>query len=139
MVQPLLTPNVIYAVLIGLLIVSWLRFPLWGNSDHRRVGLHGGLPLSSPERIAAYEELWRREESELWDWLDQRIGMERLRDVRAMPLEAKIMDDKLRDQEMNAREVDDAIRVTEERLQLLKEVIKKKHGQENVGVEHVEI
>ncbi|RQM06700.1 hypothetical protein DH86_00001335 [Scytalidium sp. 3C] len=88
MVQPLLTPNVIYAVLIGLLI---------------------------------------------------RIGMERLRDVRAMPLEAKIMDDKLRDQEMNAREVDDAIRVTEERLQLLKEVIKKKHGQENVGVEHVEI
>ena len=30
--------------------------------------------LITPERIAAYEALWSQEENNLWDWLDERVG-----------------------------------------------------------------
>ncbi|RFU34447.1 hypothetical protein B7463_g1880, partial [Scytalidium lignicola] len=132
-VSPLLTANVIYAILVTLLLTSWLRFGSSGKSELRGVEYH----LGTPERFAAYEELWRREESELWDWLDQRIGVERLRDVGKMPVEAKVMGDKLREEKMDAREVDDAIRVTEERLRLLKEVVNKQRRGEEEPNAHV--
>ncbi|KAH8802862.1 GRAM domain-containing protein [Xylogone sp. PMI_703] len=131
-IKPILTANVIYIILVTLLVTSWLRFGFSGKGDHTSVGMHGiGHHISGSERLAAYDELWRREESELWDWLDQRIGMERLRDVGRMPIEAKFVGDKLREEKMDAREVDDAIRVTEERLRLLKDVVRRqKRGQE---------
>ncbi len=38
----------------------------------------------SSERLAAYEEMWRREEGSLWDWLDERVGVDRLSSSGAM-------------------------------------------------------
>jgi len=119
--KPVLTGNILYGLLVGLLVASWFRFgfPSKGGS-HRDVGFFG-----TPERIAAYEEIWRREESELWDWLEERVGMERLREQKT-PGERKNMEDKLREERMEERELDAAIRVTEEKLGILKGVVEKK-------------
>ena len=121
--KPVLTGNILYGLLVGLLVASWFRFGFLGKGgSNREVGFFG-----TPERIAAYEEIWRREESELWDWLEERVGMERLREAKN-PSERKNMEDKLRDERMEQRELDTAIRVTEEKLKVLKRAVEKKKG-----------
>lgn len=81
--------------------------------------------FGTPDRIAAYEEIWRREESELWDWLEDRVGTDHLRDIGKMPLEQREMAGRLKDGKMEEREVDAAIRVTEEKLKVLKKSVEK--------------
>jgi hypothetical protein len=120
--KPVLTGNILYGILVGLLVASWFRFSFSGNGGRNRdVGF-----FASPERIAAYEEIWRREESELWDWLEERVGMERIRERSNDVGERKAMEDKVKDERMEERELDAAIRVTEERLKVLKGVVDKK-------------
>ena len=118
--KPVLTGNILYGLLVGLLVASWFRFGFSGSGGRNRdVGLFG-----TPDRIAAYEEIWRREESELWDWLEERVGMEQLRERGGG--ERKGMEERLRDERMEKRELDTAIRVTEEKLKVLKGVVEKK-------------
>lgn len=124
-IQPLLTGNILYGLLVGLLVASWFRFgSLRAGNNGRDIGFFG-----SPERIAAYEEIWRREESELWDWLEDRVGMDKLRDVGSMRVEKQILNDRLQTEQMEERAVDAAIRVTEEKLNALKHVVGKKKGE----------
>ncbi|RKF58743.1 putative membrane protein C20F10.07 [Erysiphe neolycopersici] len=130
--RPLLTGNIMYGLLVGLLVASWFRFGLVKNgSDVPEAHWHG-----SPERLAAYEEIWRKEESELWKWLEDRVGMELLRDIDSMPIERRRMDRKLQEETlMQEREIEDAIKVTEERLQVLKksyEEVRAKKNEQNL-------
>lgn len=127
--SPFITTQVIIAVLLVLLMSSWFR-------PASRAGIGLGYPgYAVPERIAAYEEIWRREESSLWDWLDDRVGLDGLyapsidgdrRDAQRV-LTARSMGKKLEDNErMSQRQMDDAIRTTEERLLALKEAVARK-------------
>ncbi|KHJ35248.1 putative gram domain-containing protein [Erysiphe necator] len=115
--RPLLTGNIMYGLLVGLLVASWFRFGFVKNGNDRpQSHWHG-----SSERLAAYEEIWRKEESELWKWLEDRVGMELLRDINNMPIERARMDKIIQEERhMQEWEIEDAIRVTEERLQALK-------------------
>ena len=96
--------------------------------------------LPNPERIAAYEAMWQREEADLWQWLAERVQMQhgasypvedqetllKAKKVRQKALKAKAADGirgKVRELKMGAREVEEAIRVTEERLAVLKGVV----------------
>jgi hypothetical protein len=111
-------------------VASWFRFGFSGRSG---AGRDLGLGyFGTPERVAAYEEIWRREESELWEWLEDRVGMDRLRDVSKMPIEAQDMAERLKDERMEEREMDHAIRVTEEKLKVLKKTVEKRKA-ESVG------
>lgn len=123
-IKPLMTGNILYGLLVGLLVASWFRFgfPLAGGGN-QDIGM---AYLGTPERIAAYEEIWRREESELWLWLEERAGMDRLREAGRMPIERLDVEDRLKSEGMEEREVEDAIRVTEEKLTILKDVVGKK-------------
>jgi len=87
------------------------------------------MGISTPERLAAYEEIWKREESELWEWLEERVGMDRLHDVAAG--DRKLVKNRLRDDKMVGREVDHAIKVTEEKLRVLKSVVAKDKGKKS--------
>ncbi|CZT11101.1 related to GRAM domain-containing protein 2 [Rhynchosporium graminicola] len=131
--KPLVTSNIMYGLLVGLLVASWFGFGLPG----RKGGRHGGnQPMAyfgTPDRIAAYEEIWRREESELWQWLEDRVGLDGLRDPGQMPIEARTMEGKLKDEKMEEREIEDAIRVTEEKLRVLKEVVGKKKAKVKIS------
>ena len=127
--RPFFTSQVIIAVLFTLLLYSWFT----PSRPSAGSGLGSAGP---PERAIAYEELWRREESELWNWLEDRVGM---RDVHAPAemedlrerqkvLREREMGKRLEGEGMRAREVDDAIRVTEERLAAVKGAAERQKG-----------
>ncbi|KAK5135538.1 hypothetical protein LTR08_005173 [Meristemomyces frigidus] len=122
--RPFITHQVIIAVLLALLTYNWLVAP-------SRAGAQVGFPGS--QRLAAYEEMWRREESELWDWLEDRVGLDHLyapasvaQKGKQRAASAKGVAKTLEDERMSQRQMDDAVRVTEERLATLKEAVAKK-------------
>lgn len=101
--------------------------------------------MSTPERIAAYEEIWRREESSVWDWLEERIRMEGIAYPSSVPssdqeavkwarrqrehsLKHRAVKKELPEEKMGQQEIDDAIRVTEERLEVLKNALLRKRN-----------
>ncbi|KAG8525731.1 uncharacterized protein KY384_000491 [Bacidia gigantensis] len=111
---PLITSNVVIAFLLIIMLFNYLRSP-----KQSQLGYPSTLQRSA-DRVAAFEELWRREESDLWDWLDARVGgvqgnfNEREQGRRAGRQKP------LKDKKMGDREMQEAIRVTEEKLSLLK-------------------
>jgi hypothetical protein len=121
---PLITSQVIIVVMGLLLAYTWLWSPRRGTS----IGSFGG----SPERLAAYEEIWRREESALWDWLEDRVGLNEMyaptpdRANRQKVSNARGMGKKLENERMTDRQVDEAIRTTEEKLAALKAAVQRK-------------
>ncbi len=142
----LITSQMIIGFLLITLLITWYRTPTLPPSGH--LGFPG---MTTPERIAAYEEIWRAEESDLWNWLEERVGMEGLaypantkredpvavrkkreRDIKA---KGRGLRARLADERMSEREVDEAIRVTEDRLRVLKRVVgrKKNKGLEKTG------
>ncbi|PBP19935.1 GRAM domain-containing protein [Diplocarpon rosae] len=131
--SPLLAGNILYGLVVGLLVASWFRFGFSskGSNSTRDRGM---AYFGTPDRIAAYEEIWRREESELWEWLEDRVGMDWIRDAARMPIESRTMQNRLNDEKMDDREVEAAIRVTEEKLRVLKATVEKRKGKK-VGEE----
>ncbi|KAI7513991.1 hypothetical protein KC347_g991 [Hortaea werneckii] len=125
---PFVDSQVVIAVLFALLIYTWVIPP--------RPGTNVGMPgYSTPQRLAAYEELWRREESELWDWLEDRVGLDHMyapdnaiREGRQKVLNARGMGRRLEDESMNEHQMDEAVRITEERLTALKEAMARKRA-----------
>jgi len=89
--------------------------------------------MMTPHKLAAYEEMWRREESGLWNWLEDRVGLDAIGDDVAgkesrQLLSRNVMAAKVSNEQMSDREVDEAIRVTEEKLSALKAAVVKKKG-----------
>ena len=138
--RPFVSSNVVIGFLLFVILFSWLRGPRTPAK-----GQVGFPALSSSDRIAAYEEIWRREENELWDWLEERVGLQGMaypvasdgEDQRALMKARKQREQSLRSQgvrarlaqeSMNERQVNHAIKVTEERLADLKEAVQKKRG-----------
>ncbi|BCR84874.1 GRAM and VASt domain-containing protein [Aspergillus chevalieri] len=134
--KPLVSGNVAIAIIGILLFLLFFRTPFRSTvpSSHD-IGCPG---YTLPQRLAAYEEMWRREESELWSWLEDRVGLEgalfpmvrpsvsplrqKAQQLRAeRELSAKMSDDKMTDREMDA-----AIRTTRERLDALEDILNKR-------------
>ena len=135
--RPFISANMIIVFLLLFIFISWLRGP--STSAKGQVGLPG---IPSPERLAAYQEIWRKEENGLWDWLEERIDMQDLaypasskaqdqeavkkaRKQREKSLKSQDSQARLAAESMKEREVDHAIKVTEERLQHLKEAVER--------------
>ncbi|OTA75596.1 hypothetical protein M434DRAFT_402630 [Hypoxylon sp. CO27-5] len=135
-IKPVLTGNVVYGLLVGLLVATWFGFGFNGQPRVTPYGRELGF-IGYPERAVAYEEIWRREESDLWDWLEERVGLHRMNEgplpVRKRVIEPKTVEEKLREERMNVREVEEAIRVTEEKLQVLKSVMDRKKSPSKSG------
>ena len=151
--KPLFTAYSLIALLLFLLVISWFRnsrlrnqAPSTSNSGDRS-SPYSYPHFSTPQRIAAYEEIWREEESALWDWLEERVGMD---DGFAYPNVAKARGgggdgsqqarrdrrDVLRGKGesvkgMARKEVEWAIGITEERLKALKDVVGMSNGRES--------
>lgn len=127
-ISPLLTGNVVYGLLVGLLVAAWFGFGFNGASrgagiyDERILGRYG-----YPDRVAAYEAMWRREESELWEWLEERVGLHRIggEGQERRVVEPRVVQDRVQSEGIKGPEVEEAIRVTEEKLRVLKEMVGK--------------
>ncbi|KZF22815.1 hypothetical protein L228DRAFT_247204 [Xylona heveae TC161] len=144
LLKPILTGNFVLGIMFILLVMIWIRQSRLTAMTSGGVGITG---LGIPERIAAYEEIWAKEEGELWNWLEDRVG---LADIAAPVMAGRRdnEDDKqsktnkyreglsrgnelaarLAAERMREREVDDAIRITEERLRTLKDVVERKRA-----------
>jgi hypothetical protein len=128
-ISPILTGNVVYGLLVGLLVATWFGFGTRQASAPfgRELGFGG-----YPQRLAAYEEMWRAEESDLWDWIEERTGLDQLGanplQARRRMVEPRTVEEKLREDRMDDRELREAIRVTEEHLKVLKAVVDKTGG-----------
>ena len=130
------------ATIIVLLCIIGFRRPVRGPT-----GELGNFGYSGSARLAAYEEMWRKEESELWSWLEDRVGIDGLafRDdseqkakkgsgrttkakarERQKVLGSRDVEARLREERMSEREMRDAIRVTQDRLEVLKGVMERK-------------
>ncbi len=128
--------------IVILLCIIWFRHPVRGPAGGMG---YPGYPSSA--RLAAYEEMWQREESELWSWLEDRVGIEGLglndrskqKGKKASTLSAKAkakerqkvlggkdVEARLREERMTEREMENAIRVTQERLNVLRSLVEKK-------------
>lgn len=126
-------------MIIGFLLFIIL-FNYFRSSFSSRATSSGLSHIPNPERLAAYEAIWQREEADLWDWLDERVHAHRgarypVEDQetlsKAKRVREKAWEDKtaegirgeVKGSKMRARELEEAIRVTEERLGVLKEVV----------------
>lgn len=131
---PFATSQTIIAVLFALLLYTWINPPA---SKGTGVGSSGYSPNGRP---VSYEEMWRREENDLWDWLEDRVGLEGVyapalnsqQKDRQKSLAAKKMGQKLDDQRMQDRQVSGAIEITEQRLAALKEAVARKKAKKEV-------
>ena len=140
---PIITPNIIIGFLLLVILINYIRSPSTSSSLSSSLSYPGGVGIS-PQRIAAYEELWRREESDLWDWMEERLEVaypvgerDEKTLVQARAARGKFGGKRKGKGEkagrMNEREVEEAIRVTEERLAVLKRAMEeeKQGGKES--------
>jgi hypothetical protein len=121
-VKPLLSGNMVYGLLVGLLVAAWFSF---GYSNNGSGSEDIGFFVNTPERIAAYEEMWRREESELWMWLEERVGMDKVHMNNLKAEQVKSIEEKLKEERLSEREMDTAIKITKEKLQTMEHVVAK--------------
>lgn len=139
--KPLLSGNMLYALLVGLLVAAWFGYGRQGSTRRGDVG----MGWSSAERVAAYEEIWRREEGELWEWLEARIGVQGLDGINglgireASPDVRKGIEKRLEHETAAEEEVDEAIKVTEEKLRTLKSVVDKRKAKESADKAKAEV
>nr|POE59200.1 putative membrane protein c20f10.07 [Quercus suber] len=127
LLRPLLTSQNLIVVLLMLLLYNWM----WAPRAGPHVGFSGNYhPL---DRVRVYEGLWQREESELWDWLEDRVGLDsmyasREQRERQRTSTSRAMGKQLETEKMSHRQMDDAIQLTEERLLALKDAVQRKKG-----------
>ena len=136
LLSPFIKAPVVIGVLVFMVLFQWFRNPYVRPGAVGGVGLYG---LPTAQRIAAYEEIWRREESELWKWLEDRVNLDQSRPPLSMQSDedwkrqkrvraVQQMGVKLEDASMSQRQMDEAIKVTKERLDALEQAVMRKKG-----------
>lgn len=134
--RPLWSGNIAILFVGLLLYLAFFRSPSASSRLGHDVGFTG---LSLPQRLAAYEEMWRREESELWNWLEDRVGMDGMafpvlhhrapeahashRSSLVSPADERDLMARLREEQVSDREMDHAIRTTRQRLDILEQMM----------------
>lgn len=132
----LISKNMVIGFLSVLVIITWL----WSSTPTSR-GRKGLQGMPTPERLAAYEEIWRKEENSLWDWLEERIGMEgvayptsravdqevfqKARNQREQSLKNRRFEAHMVDEPIDERDFAQAIKAMEQRLDELKLAVKR--------------
>ncbi|KAL5342873.1 hypothetical protein BJX70DRAFT_238796 [Aspergillus crustosus] len=134
--EPLWNSNIAVLVIGILLFMLFFRGPSRSSTDAG----YPGYPI--PQRLAAYEEMWRKEESELWDWLEDRVGIDgtaipqlnrqfepRISRNGRRPQNERDLKHSLEEETLSNREMDHAIRSTRERLDTLERILSKRKSQ----------
>ncbi|KIX94242.1 uncharacterized protein Z520_09952 [Fonsecaea multimorphosa CBS 102226] len=147
MIRRFVTMEVVVAILFVMVMLVWLRGPAGTNQL--------GPYRSPAERMAAYDSLWMREENEFWDWLESRASIDTIslreksttkfsrsnkdessnsagsrlprkqRQKRSRSSAGQDMEARIKEDKFSQREMEDAIKVTKERLEILEKVMEK--------------
>ncbi|CRG87142.1 putative membrane protein C20F10,07 [Talaromyces islandicus] len=139
LLKPLWSAQVAIGIIAFLLFTIYskgLTAPTVISSDMTR------LKLTPPQRLAAYEEMWRAEENELWKWLEDRVGLDgisfpasgqnhnsKLRPQKhSQKAFSQYLASKIDDEQISQREMSYAIGVVRDRLEKLEQVVGKPSG-----------
>ncbi|KAJ5836469.1 hypothetical protein N7447_002495 [Penicillium robsamsonii] len=139
--SPLWSSNVAILMIGIVFYMAFFRSP----SSSSMISHEAGCPGHSlPQRLAAYEEMWRREETELWNWLEDRVGMDGMvfpnvyrspephtsrRSYGVSTSDERELAERLREEKVSDREMDHALRTTRQRLEVLEEMMGKRKAQ----------
>jgi hypothetical protein len=136
-VGAIVSPTIFFGFLgVLVLFLFWRRGATVGPRAYN-LGVPG---IPTHQRMAAYEEMWRGEESELWRWLEERVGMENMgamgskieKSARSIvPKGAKAIRDL---DSLGEREMLEAIRVTRERLEVLEGAVHSKRQKQKTSL-----
>jgi len=146
--RPALSMEALVAILAVMVMLLWLRGPASGA----QLGPHIGL--SHSERLAAYDVLWAREENEFWDWLEARANVDtvllrknsashtggsafskadrsdttkhKISERQRNKAADKEIEAKIREEKVGQKEMEEAIQITRDRLQVLEGVVQRK-------------
>ncbi|CAG8142310.1 unnamed protein product [Penicillium nalgiovense] len=139
--SPLWSSNFAILIIGILFYMAFFRSTSPSSMASHEVGCGGH---SLPQRLAAYEEMWRREETELWNWLEDRVGMDGMvfpnvyrspephpsrRSSGGSTSDERELAARLRDEKISDREMDHALRTTRQRLDVLEEMMGKRRAQ----------
>ena len=118
-IDVLCTTQNIILILGALLIYAWFF-----RSPTASLGPHGHL--STAQRQVAYEQIWRSEEAELWKWLEERVALDRVHSaVTPGVLQGQELQSRLVAEDLQERQIDEAIKTTEEKLRALKGAVRR--------------
>ncbi|KAF2648021.1 hypothetical protein K491DRAFT_699232 [Lophiostoma macrostomum CBS 122681] len=106
-----------------LLIWTWFF-----RSPSHSASLTHPYTLTPAHRMAAYEQIWQAEEAELWRWMEERVALDRVHQAAGRVQHIQNLQERLKEESMTDRQVDEAIRVTEERLLSLKRAVGRERG-----------
>jgi hypothetical protein len=124
--ESIFTPQIVIPLLGALLIYSWF---FRGAST-----AIGPNQWTAAQRQVAHDEIWRHEESELWKWLEDRVALDRIQSSvaggRTQPVNGEQVP--LHPANMKEREIDEAIRITEEKLKGLKQKVEKEKSKSRI-------
>ncbi|KXG50075.1 uncharacterized protein PGRI_060420 [Penicillium griseofulvum] len=145
-VRPLLEPftsilSPLWSSNFAILVIGILFYMAFFRSlsSSSMISHQAGCPGHGlPQRLAAYEEMWRREETELWNWLEDRVGMDGMvfpnvyrspephpsrRSSGVSMSDERELTERLREEKVSDREMDHALRTTRQRLEVLEEMM----------------
>ena len=131
------------AGLLVIFLIYWVlsrSFGFFGYDSRSQINQFGHGNLPSAARIAAYEEMWRAEESELWAWLEDRAGIaqvlggvqgEQEREGKRLAKSSweRALRNEMNDERLDDQQVSEALRVTEERIKVLKSMMEKRKAE----------
>ncbi|KAJ5165011.1 uncharacterized protein N7500_006841 [Penicillium coprophilum] len=138
--SPLWSSNLAILIIGVLFYIAFLRSPSSSMVSHEAGCPGHGLP----QRLAAYEEMWRREETELWNWLEDRVGMDGMvfpnvyrspephtsrRSYGFSASDERELAERLQEEKVSDREMNHALRTTRQRLEVLEEMMGKRQAQ----------
>lgn len=153
--KPFITTQIVIILLVLTIVYMWFR-----GSSRRDINGAGLAHISHAERLIAYEEIWRKEESELWEWLEDRIGFdtimleekassgkgvkektkERVKDQalkeRQKILRGKDVEARLREEKMGQREMENMVKIADERLDVLKTVLDRRKTNDEADLDN---
>lgn len=140
-VKPFVRTNVVVTILTIMVLWMWFR----GAGSSSAVS-RGGMA----NRKMAYDDLWQKEEHDLWDWLQDRAGIDGsvLRDAmresagsekeskqkskqRQKLLKSKDVQTRLREEKKSREEMEEALKITQERLEFLQRSIERQKNDEH--------
>ncbi|RMD40432.1 hypothetical protein DV735_g4696, partial [Chaetothyriales sp. CBS 134920] len=134
----------VVAMLFIMVLMLWFS----KSSSVRGLGPYAGF--DSAHKLADYDEMWRKEETALWDWLEQRAGLDtallqkqsisqgerakadaarqqKAKQIqRQAVLKGKDVEARLREEKMTQHEMEQALKVTRQRLDILEEAIRRR-------------
>lgn len=123
--QPLLNGNLGVLVICVLVAILVLR----GRGGQAATDVRRGGPGAG---VRGWEQAWQAEEEGLWEWLEDRSGLGGVGEMgreRRMKGFEKVLGGRRRVGEgMKAREMEEAIGIMEERLEVLRRVVEGRKG-----------